>query len=65
MVKDEVWKQAGLGEGYLCIGCIEKRLGRQLNKADFTDAPINTIFKPLFSKRLLERMATEPLDGIT
>jgi hypothetical protein len=28
-------------EGFLCIGCLETRLGRRLLATDFTDAPIN------------------------
>ena len=45
MVHDEVWKQTGLGgdDGQLCIGCLEKRIGRRLGPADFIDAPINQI----------------------
>ena len=33
MVRDSVWKAAGLGPmgGCICIGCLEKRLGRKLN----------------------------------
>jgi hypothetical protein len=37
MVRDSVWKQAGM-EGYggcLCVGCLEKRLGRELRPKDF------------------------------
>jgi hypothetical protein len=46
MVKDDVWAAAGMppydetqepGErgGYLCIGCLEARLGRTITRADF------------------------------
>ena len=43
MVRDEVWAASGLAprDGYLCIGCLEKRLGRRLRPYDFTDAPVN------------------------
>lgn len=54
MVTDDVWAQAGMnpshipwnipGVGehyYLCIGCLEIRLGRELAAADFTDCPLN------------------------
>jgi hypothetical protein len=48
MVHDHVWAEAGMplselaGDGlYLCVGCLEERLGRVLTRADFTDAPIN------------------------
>jgi len=45
MVHDEIWKQTGLGgdDGQLCIGCLEKRIGRRVGPADFIDAPINQI----------------------
>jgi hypothetical protein len=43
MVCDDIWAAAGMGhdDGYLCIGCIEHRLGRPLHRADFTHAHIN------------------------
>jgi hypothetical protein len=36
-VREAVWKQAGMKPfgGCLCIGCVEKRLGRQLTPKDF------------------------------
>lgn len=34
-VKDPVWQQAGDVPGYLCVGCLEGRLGRQLHRGDF------------------------------
>jgi hypothetical protein len=37
VVHNNVWKQSGL-DGYggcLCIGCLEKRLGRRLEPKDF------------------------------
>jgi hypothetical protein len=38
IVKESVWKETGLGwhGGRLCIGCLEKRIGRQLKPGDFT-----------------------------
>lgn len=37
MVRDKVWKEAGMipWGGCLCIGCLEKRLGRRLKPKDF------------------------------
>jgi hypothetical protein len=53
MVHDIVWRNAGMTpEGYLCIGCLEKRLGRQLSAFDFKDLPINEFGKPSDSPRL-------------
>ncbi len=41
MVQDALWEAAGLSRGFLCVGCMESRLGRRLVAADFTDAPCN------------------------
>jgi len=37
IVRDRVWKAAGMGPwgGCLCIGCLEHRLGRRLTPKDF------------------------------
>jgi hypothetical protein len=37
-VKDAIWEQAGMRawQGCLCIGCLEKRIGRQLRPKDFS-----------------------------
>lgn len=41
-LKNEVWQQANPRiKGMLCVGCVEKRLGRELTCADFTDVPLN------------------------
>lgn len=58
MVTNEVWYVLAQmpQKGMLCIGCLEKRIGRQLTSKDFTGAPINTgAFFPQ-SKRLQERL---------
>lgn len=31
----------------LCIGCLEERLGRELNASDFIDCPVNWIMSLL------------------
>src|SRR6476660_6775807 len=54
MVLDTVWAAAGMparkripnygesdGSGFLCIGCLEKRLDREVTPKDFTPVPIN------------------------
>jgi hypothetical protein len=46
MVRDSVWKAAGLEPmgGCICIGCLEKRLGRKLNPKDFPRRhPLNSL----------------------
>jgi hypothetical protein len=54
IVTDEVWEQSGLEAwgGCLCIGCLEKRIGRPLKPDDFPDHPFNHM--PT-SKRLMKR----------
>ncbi len=44
MVWPAVWSLAcghDDAPGYLCIGCLERRLGRPLTRGDFTLAPVN------------------------
>src|SRR5262245_25312888 len=43
MVRDSVWKAAGMEPygGCLCIGCLEKRIGRKLKPKDFPSHPFN------------------------
>lgn len=65
MVHDPVWAAAGMpvpddpegfvGEGILCIGCLEKRLGRKLTPDDFTGAPVNWP-SVMMSARLFSRV---------
>jgi len=56
IVKNNIWEVA-VNCRFLCIECLEKRLGRKLEKEDFDwDVPVN--FMGLFprGKRLLSRM---------
>lgn len=56
-VQTEIWLGAvGSKDGMLCIGCLEKRIGRKLNRTDFTDAYINRIGWGSKSARLLNRL---------
>ena len=44
IVHQPLWEQAGSPNGYLCIGCLENRLGRELNKRDFPEGvPVNSL----------------------
>jgi hypothetical protein len=55
MVQNHVW-EAARGEGWLCIGCLEGRLGRRLCAGDFKEGlPINEP-DSLMSPRLRGRM---------
>jgi hypothetical protein len=68
MVTPEVWKTAGMPpptiRGYnetdgdfLCIGCLERRIGRRLKAMDFTVGPINDPDNPWNTPRLRERLS--------
>lgn len=63
MVTDEVWQATGLGhhDGSLCIGCLEKRIGRRLTWLDFTAVPVNMGkgSEGSRSERLLSRLCNE------
>lgn len=41
MVTDTVWSNAQMTAGYLCIDCLENRIGRLLTAADFKNLPVN------------------------
>jgi hypothetical protein len=66
MVHDEVWAEAGMRTGlihpyggggdYLCIGCLENRIGRRLRANDFTGVPINDPDHPWKTPRLRLRL---------
>jgi len=72
MVQDQVWRASGAptrpvivpGEPgfYLCIGCLETRLGRMLFAGDFTDTPVNTP-RPEYTDRLNDRLARQPCES--
>ena len=55
MVRNELWEQAGNAD-MLCVGCTEDRLGRQLTRADFIDAPVNWSADWERSERLESRL---------
>jgi hypothetical protein len=65
-VRDTVWELAWRGrrkwwhrlsgQAVLCIGCLEKRLGRTLCADDFTDAVVNYPDKDGISDRLRARL---------
>jgi hypothetical protein len=54
MAHHRLWRAAGAGKGFLCIGCLELRLGRKLTARDFTCALINDPH-PWDTPRLNER----------
>jgi hypothetical protein len=64
-VHDDIWAQSGLGpnDGMLCIGCLEKRIGRKLKSDDFGNCLINT--HPLYirSERFTDRLSNVPSEA--
>jgi hypothetical protein len=62
MVHDHLWDSAGMTDGFLCIGCLEKRLGRQLCRNDFPPLPIAKVH-PWDTPRLAlrKKRATEAI----
>ncbi len=59
-VLDSVWESAGLDEEVLCVGCLERRLGRILISEDFNkEAPINSFDFSFMSDRLKKRLGYE------
>jgi hypothetical protein len=59
MVHDHVWEQAQSEPKarFLCIGCLEERLGRMLTPDDFMDVKLNDPNKPQrVSSRLRKRL---------
>jgi hypothetical protein len=71
MVRDDLWERVWngkrkphheiSGQEVLCIGCLENRVGRQLCRDDFTDAPVNDPgdFQFHRSARLLDRLTAK------
>lgn len=57
MVNDELWQHATAGEtvAYLCVGCLEARIGRRLCPDDFPTVPINRPDHPWDTPRLRDR----------
>ena len=59
MVRNSIWYSVTHGqecEGMLCIGCLEVRLGRELEATDFTDCPLNHEKRKRGSTRLKDRL---------
>jgi hypothetical protein len=60
MLRNEVWDATGCAPdgGSLCVGCAEKRLGRELTAADFhPEWLVDRYQHPMVSARLAARMS--------
>ena len=59
MIHNHLWLQANpSGVGKLCIGYLEKRIGRRLTPRDFADCSLTNF--PRGSKRLISRLTGTP-----
>jgi hypothetical protein len=56
MVRKELWGRYGPVRGCLCVGCLEKHMGRQLVAGDFADFPVNRPDHGYQSDRLQDRL---------
>ena len=52
-VRNPVWRKAGNPDGCLCIGCLERRIGRRLTPKDFPSE--HSLNRTAGTPRLLER----------
>ena len=41
MVTKDIWNKYGVGNGMLCLECLQKRIGRPFRREDFPLIPIN------------------------
>lgn len=57
-LRSEIWYRVHPSErGFLCVGCVETKLGRLLTKQDFTDCTINKPQRGVhMSLRLVQRL---------
>ena len=63
MVRNDIWAQASpldQHDVFLCIGCLENRIGRTLSRRDFIDCPLNTEADWPRSARLRNRLRRLP-----
>lgn len=55
-VRDALWRTHGSHVGMLCVGCLEKQMGRKLTHSDFTKCEVNTRAAQDGSPRLRNRI---------
>jgi len=59
MIQFDLWKEfvpENNSDTMLCLGCLEKRLGRELTPEDFLDCPLNNDEDYDKSNRFLSRL---------
>jgi hypothetical protein len=66
-IKDDIWKAAGMRpwSGCLCVGCLEKRLGRQLRPKDFSRHDAKVWAQMPCTDRLLDRRGFRRIKAMT
>jgi hypothetical protein len=63
IVHDDLWAQAGMGDGFLCTLCLEKRLGRTVTDGEYlvrtldvTADGLRMLARPEFFDRVGEQL---------
>ena len=59
MVQDDMWERHGAGDGMLCLVCLEKRVGRELEALDFTEALVNQGVLTFRSELMRQRVESQ------
>ena len=54
MIQHDLWEKHGVGEGMLCMDCIEGRLGHKLTKEEILPCFVTEIHNP-YTKSILEK----------
>lgn len=54
MVTNEIWDKYGVGEGMLCMDCMEERIEHKLTKDDILPCPLTQIFNS-YTKEILNK----------
>ena len=54
MVTNRVWEKYGVEKGELCMACLEKRMGRRLEKADILECSVSAEWNP-YTRNILSR----------
>lgn len=56
MVRESLWQTVGADRGFLCVGCLEARMSRRLDRHDFALLGVNLSGFGRKSGRLLDRL---------
>lgn len=54
MLQHDLWAKYGVGEGMLCMNCIEDRLGHPLTKDDILPCHVTEHFNP-YTREILKK----------